>query len=83
MTDTLTPPYSQFNNGRTEPSESEAALPLGAASFSLGLFQAGKSSPERGYTTAHLASGSGRSWNLTTFGRFSLPPSRWNTVLVE
>jgi hypothetical protein len=32
---------------------------------------------------AHLASGSGRSWNLTTFGRFSLPPSRWNTVLVE
>jgi hypothetical protein len=31
----------------------------------------------------YLASGSGRSWNLTTFGRFSLPPSRWNTVLVE
>ena len=31
----------------------------------------------------HLASGSGRSWNLTTLGRFSLPPSLWNTVRVE
>ena len=31
----------------------------------------------------HRASGSGRSWNFTTFGRFSLPPSRWNIVLVE
>jgi len=31
----------------------------------------------------HRASGSGRSWNLTTFGRFSLPPSRWNIVRVE
>src|SRR5207248_2653075 len=32
---------------------------------------------------AQRASGSGRSWNRTTFGRFSLPPSRWNIVLVE
>ncbi len=30
-----------------------------------------------------FASGSGRSWNFTTRGRFSLPPSTWNTVRVE
>ena len=29
---------------------------------------------------AYFASGSGRSWNLITCGRFSLPPSLWNTV---
>ncbi len=33
--------------------------------------------------TPHRASGSGRSWNLTTLGRFSVPPSTWNTVRVE
>ena len=33
--------------------------------------------------SVHRASGSGRSWNRTTFGRFSLPPSKWNIVLVE
>ena len=28
------------------------------------------------------ASGSGRSWNLTTFGRVPLPPSMWNGARV-
>ena len=32
---------------------------------------------------AHRASGSGRNWNFTTFGRLSVPPSRWNMALVE
>ena len=27
------------------------------------------------HVTLHLASGSGRSWNFTTFGRFCAPPS--------
>ena len=31
---------------------------------------------------AYFASGSGRIWNFTTFGRFSLPPSMWNSVRV-
>ena len=31
----------------------------------------------------YFASGSGRIWNFTTLGRFSLPPSRWNMVRLE
>ena len=35
-----------------------------------------------GLAGAHRASGSGRSWNFTTFGREPLPVSRWNGVRV-
>ena len=31
---------------------------------------------------SHRASGSGRSWNFTTFGRVPLPVSVWNGVRV-
>src|ERR1051326_1106017 len=30
----------------------------------------------------HRASGSGRSWIRTAFGRFATPPSRWKFVLL-
>ena len=33
--------------------------------------------------SVHRASGSGRSWIVTAFGRFALPPSRWYIVRVS
>jgi hypothetical protein len=35
-----------------------------------------------GVGTPYRASGSGRSWKRTTFGKVPLPVSRWNIVLV-
>ena len=64
------------------------ALPAdGGRGFTARRRQAGR--PRRRCRSAALvgvigyrASGSGRSWNLTTFGRVPLPPSMWNGARV-